>query len=679
MVEAHLIKAPLQNENYAALKVKDGVADYFRKKVGRRPSVDTRNPDVRLNLFIQRKQVSLYFDMSGESLFKRGYRLEAAAAPLRENSAAGMLVKAGWKEMARKGSFFLDPMCGSGTLAIEAALIAGDCAPGLGRERFGFDTWLGHVPPAWERVREEAMERRGVGLKELPPLFAADIDPHAVEICRANIERAGLEGCIQLCTSDFRELKRDGFPPGPGLVACNPPYGVRLEKKETVDQLYRGLGRWLHDNFSGSRAAILAPDKRTSRIIGLRADAANSFYNANLKIQLVRFTLTEENVFSDRHEVPQDTIRGVGDTVGNAAGDPAGAAREGKAERKTEEVSPADEEDDTTGVKMIVNRLKKNRRLLKKYLADESISCYRAYDADIPQYSAAIDIYEGEYAVVQEYAPPKTVDSSKAEQRLGEILQAVARFCSLPEERIFLKQRKRQKGDSQYRKLDRRDEFFIVREGGLKFFVNFTDYLDTGLFLDHRITRNYIREHAEGRRMLNLFAYTCTASVYAADGGAVRTVSVDTSVTYLEWGRKNFGLNRLDSEAHVFRRQDCMDFLETDVEQYDLIFIDPPTFSNRKGSSDVFDVQRDHTALLDRAARRLAPGGFILFSNNFRRFSLDPELDGRFIIHEITKETIPKDFERNSGIHRAWILRPIHPSRPGKVRRVTVQVKSGRT
>ena len=195
-----------------------------------------------------------------------------------------------------------------------------------------------------------------------------------------------------------------------------------------------------------------------------------------------------------------------------------------------------------------------------------------------------------------------------------------------------------------------------MQENGLEFYVNFYDYLDTGIFLDHRPVRKFIGENASGKRMLNLFAYTCTASVYAAANGAAKTTSVDTSTTYLEWGKKNFQLNGIDPGKHSFVKQDCIDFLIKASGTYDLIFIDPPTFSNSKSRDDIFDVQRDHKSLLMLASSRLAEGGKIIFSTNFKRFKLDESLSERFEIEDITQKSIPFDFERNSKIHKCFLF-----------------------
>lgn len=621
-VQAKLAGSELRNENFAALKVKDGIVDFFRKKTGRRPNVETEDPDILINLHVKNGEASLYVDLSGESLSRRGYRLEATEAPLRENSAAAMLRKAGWEKIAKEGGFFLDPMCGSGTLVIEAALIAADIAPGLLRKRFGFCRWKGHDPDIWRSLKEEAEKRRTAGLEKLPVLLASDRDGKAVEICRKNLERAGLSGLVRLEKGDFRKLQWPEVDRRKsGLIAVNPPYGVRLEDKKALPELYRDMGRWAKESFPGSSMAVLVPDKETARYIGLRARRLYSFYNGNLKILLGLFDFMENNVFSEY--VPGKIKIRVSD-------------------------------DETSGVNMILHRIEKNRKRLRKYLKNSGTSCYRIYDADIPQYAAAVDVYEERDLVIQEYAPPKTVDPKRAAYRLEELIEAFATAFSLDRDHIHLKQRKKQKGSGQYQKAENAGDRHIVSEGGLKFFVHFTDYLDTGLFLDHRLTRGMIRDLSGGIDVLNLFAYTCTASVYAAAGGARRTVSVDTSAPYLEWGRKNLELNRFNPGANKLLRQDCLEFLRTDKNSYGLIFIDPPTFSNRKGAPEVFDVQRDHVKMIDLAAQRLTPGGIIIFSNNYRRFLLDPSLKDRYRVEDISGESIPPDFEGNPKIHRTW-------------------------
>lgn len=636
-VEANVSKSRVKNANYAALKIKDAIVDSFRDRYGSRPSVDTQDPDIQIHLHTDKHTAILYLDLSGDSLHKRGYRLSGTQAPLRETSAAGMLLQAGWPHMAAQGGAFVDPMCGSGTLPIEAAMIAAEIAPGLYRQRFGFENWSAHEAGLWESLRSDAEKQRTIGLTKVPPIFGSDKSQKAIESAAENIERAGLSDYIELRSQPFEHLDVKTLLAGRagprGLIATNPPYGVRLEKRAEVDALYTRFGKWLKEGFPDYKAAVLAPDKSAARKIGLRAEKINTIYNGNLKIVLVRISLDADNAFSP----PAEKL----------------------------EVDPEvalTSEDQTSGVNMVANRIQKNRRMLKNYLKKLNISCYRIYDADIPQYAAAVDIYENRYAVVQEYAPPAEIEPETAALRLRELITAVSYSFSIDRNKIFTKQRKRQKGSAQYYKLGAEKEFFIVREASLRFFVNFTDYLDTGIFLDHRNTRKLIRDRAQGIKFLNLFAYTCTASVYAASGGAVKTVSVDTSTTYLDWGKKNFELNRLLDDSQLFVRRDVIQFLKNDFETYDLIFIDPPTFSNRKSDHNVFDVQRDHLKLLTLAAEHLKKGGCIIFSNNYRRFQLDPALSELFEIREISADTIPTDFSRNKKIHKTWELRKFTPN-----------------
>ncbi len=284
----------------------------------------------------------------------------------------------------------------------------------------------------------------------------------------------------------------------------------------------------------------------------------------------------------------------------------------------------------TPGAEMFANRLRKNLKQLGKWAERENICCYRLYDADMPEYALAIDLYQGaaRWAHVQEYAAPKSIDPDKASERLKEALSAIPGVLDIPAEQIFLKVRQRQKGSAQYERLAERGEFHEVQEDGLKLLVNFTDYLDTGLFLDHRLTRRMLRELAKDKRFLNLFGYTGTATVHAAVG-ARATTTVDMSRTYLDWARRNLALNGFEGQQHELIQADVLVWLEEEAERrYDLIFLDPPTFSTSKRMQDTLDVQRDHVALIRAAARLLSPDGTLIFSTNFRRFRLDRDGTG---------------------------------------------------
>lgn len=624
-IDAFTARSVIKHSNFASLRIKDGIADYFRARSNKRPDVDTESPDIRIYIHIEKKEANLYLDLSGESLHKRSYRLDRTWAPLRENTAAAILMKSGWKEKAKNGGCFIDPMCGSGTLAIEAALMAGDIAPGLKRIQYGFLNWKKHKRLLWNQLLEDALKRSEEGVKNMPPIFASDPDKRDLVKCRDNIKRAGVEKYIAVTASTFAGLDINRYPhTPPGLIVTNPPYGKRLGKDDNMPLLYEQLGKWLSENFPNFRAVILAGDNELARAVGLRAAKVNTFYNGTIKCALTTFELTEDNNF-----------------------------REYRPNKKFETIG----EDKTTGVAMLVSRLKKNKKHIKKYLAKNNISCYRLYDADIRQHAASVDVYENRYVVVSEYKAPSTIDPKKAEERLKELVGAIPHVLEVDKKEIFVKQRKKQKGDSQYTKYAEEKSFTLVHENGLDFYANFTDYLDTGIFLDHRLTRQKIRELAAGKKFLNLYAYTCTATIYAAAGGAVKTVSVDTSNTYLEWGKKNLEANGFKPKLNTFVRSDCMEFLKKDTEKYGLIFIDPPTFSNRKGREVVFDIQRDHMDLIGLAYQRLVPGGIIIFSTNFRKFKMAPEITASFNVRDISAETIPKDYERNEKIHKAWIIR----------------------
>ena len=320
----------------------------------------------------------------------------------------------------------------------------------------------------------------------------------------------------------------------------------------------------------------------------------------------------------------------------------------------------------TTGSRMFANRLEKNLRTIGRWARREGIGCYRLYDADMPEYALAVDIYEGEQRWVhcQEYAAPRSVDPERARARLSEALAAIPATLDVAPSQVFLKIRQRQRGGSQYGKQGRAGEFHIVAEGGCLFWVNFSDYLDTGLFLDHRLTREMVGRLAARRRFLNLFAYTGTATVYAAKGGARATTTIDLSATYLDWARRNMALNRCEGDAHRFVQADCLQWLERESrraeQRFDLIFLDPPTASRSKRMERSFDIQRDHALLIRQAVRLLSSDGVLVFSNNYRRFRMDDEIKASLRVEDVTARTLPRDFQRNPKIHNCWLIRSPH-------------------
>ncbi|RUL80014.1 bifunctional 23S rRNA (guanine(2069)-N(7))-methyltransferase RlmK/23S rRNA (guanine(2445)-N(2))-methyltransferase RlmL [Dyella choica] len=619
-VDANTAQSKLTHSQYLAQRVKDAVVDQFRQRGHARPDVDTEEPDVRINLRLRRDRATVSIDLAGAPLHRRGWRETQGEAPLKENLAAAMLLRAGWPAIYAQGGALLDPMCGSGTIVIEGALMAADVAPGLRREYYGFLGWKQHDIALWRSLLDEASRRAEIGLPALRScFFGSDADSRMVQMAKRNAQEAGIAGFFTLDRHDALHVRP---PPGftQGLVITNPPYGERLGERESLPRFYRNLGETLRDHFNGWRAAVLAGDAELGRATTLRAEKKYTLYNGALETVLLIFELHA------RDETP----------------------------REKPPLSP--------GAQMLKNRLEKNARHLRKRLEREGIHAWRAYDQDLPEYAAAIDVYADKsgstHLHVQEYRAPADVPVEVTRTRLREIARAAGEVFDTPRARIAIKTRERGKGGSKYGQFDQRGEFIEVEEGGLTFLVNLYDYLDTGLFLDHRLVRAKVRELAAGRRFLNLFAYTATASVYAAAGGARDTTSVDLSGTYLEWASRNLALNGFAGERHRLVQADAAGFLERTRERYGLIYVDPPTFSNSKRAED-FDVQRDHVKLLLACAQRLAHDGVILFSNNFRRFSLDREaLAPQLAIEPWGAGSIPFDFSRRANIHDCWLLRP---------------------
>nr|WP_293269463.1 bifunctional 23S rRNA (guanine(2069)-N(7))-methyltransferase RlmK/23S rRNA (guanine(2445)-N(2))-methyltransferase RlmL [Nannocystis sp.] len=459
--------AAIVHTTFGAQKVKDAVVDQLRAGT-QRPSVDKLRPDLRIHVHLRKRtgppgqareggrdEAVLSIDLSGESLHRRGYREEGAMAPLKENLAAAVLLRAGWPAIAAAGGPLLDPMCGSGTLLIEGAWMAGDRAPGLGREHFGFLGWRGHEPAIWAELVAEASARAAAGAAKIPDIRGYDTSGLAIAAAHRNIEQAGLRRVVHV---ERFALGEQLLAPAPkdrpegasvGLVVCNPPYGARVGEGEDLRPLYRELGELLKTRHMGGAAAVLLEDRELGHAIGLRARKIYDLYNGALPVHLLLFKLEEAAIQRPRVDRPQ--VR-------------------------------------SEAAEAFANRLAKNRKQLAPWAAREQISCYRVYDQDIPDYAVAVDVY-GEHAHVQEYAAPKEIEAERAESRLRDVMAVVPEVLGIPRDQVHLKIRERSRGGSQYGKQAATGKLLEVREGPARFFVNLTDYLDTGLFLDHRLTR----------------------------------------------------------------------------------------------------------------------------------------------------------------------------------------------
>lgn len=597
----------IRNSQYGALKVKDAIVDSFVRKLDQRPNVARQEADIRINVYLNKERASVALDLSGDSLHIRGYRDLAGQAPLKETLAAAIISRSGWQ----KNTPMVDPMCGSGTLLIEAAMIAADRAPGLYRQHWGFNAWLKHNPELWREVVTEAQVRFRQGLKDTTSRFYGfDIDKRVLDMARANARRAGLQDLITFNHGDAAALENPVKTDIKGTIISNPPYGERLESEPALIALHSQFGRIVKARFPGWRLSIFSASPELLSCLQLRSEREFKAKNGPLDCVQKNYQLAE---------TPSETIA---------------------------EISPD-----------FANRLRKNQKKLAKWAKQQGVDCYRLYDADLPEYNVAVDIY-GDKVVIQEYAPPKTVDERKARQRLFDVITATMNVLELTSNQLVLKTRQRQKGKQQYEKLAQKDDFFLVNEYNAKLLVNLTDYLDTGLFLDHRIARRMLGEMSRGKDFLNLFCYTGTATVHAGLGGAKSTTSVDMSRTYLEWAEKNLQANQLTGRQHRLMQADCLNWLANTDEQFDLIFIDPPTFSNSKRMDGTFDVQRDHVQLITHLKRMLRRGGTVMFSNNKRGFKMDLEALTELGLkaQEITAKTLSEDFARNRQIHNCWLI-----------------------
>jgi 23S rRNA (guanine2445-N2)-methyltransferase / 23S rRNA (guanine2069-N7)-methyltransferase len=619
----------IRNTQFGAQRCKDAIVDVFRSRGLSRPNVDTRSPDLRIHVRLHRGRVSVGIDLSGNSLHQRGYRKDPGKAPLKENLAAAVLIRSGWQDCLDAGQPLIDPMCGSGTFLIEAAMMAMARAPGLDRERWGFHGWLGHSPDQWRTIEADGRSR----IRSAPEgveLRGYDGDIRAIKRAEVSIAALGLDALIRVRPKALNTLTKPSHRAMPkGLIVCNPPWGERLGQLSTMRLLYRELGQVIHREFQGWNAGILTAHNELGRAVGLRSHKQYAFNNGAVDIQLLLFDLSSTNRLApgSADENPH-----------NAGSDPIKAAPE-----------PL-----SNGATMLANRLVKNRRRLKSWLKSSQTSCYRLYDADMPEYAVAIDVYEG-VPHVAEYAPPKTVDENAAESRFQEVLAAVRSVLEWPADQpIAAKRRQRQRGADQYSKMDHKGERLTVREGQARLLVNLNDYLDTGLFLDHRPLRLMLADQAAGKHFLNLFCYTGAATVHAALGGAATSTSVDLSNTYLKWFEDNLALNGLSERQHRVMRADCMTWLESCDRKFDLVLLDPPSFSNSKSTEGTLDIVRDQVALVTAAMSVLSPDGTLYFSNNHRRFELAQELQQRYSVEDITAKTIPEDFSRRRDIHRCW-------------------------
>ncbi|MDP5031103.1 MAG: bifunctional 23S rRNA (guanine(2069)-N(7))-methyltransferase RlmK/23S rRNA (guanine(2445)-N(2))-methyltransferase RlmL [Paraglaciecola sp.] len=594
----------INNTQFGALKIKDAIVDQFATFFDERPSVSKIAPDIRIHARLWRDKLTVYLDLSGRSLHQRHYRSKTGLAPVKEHIACAMLIRSGWTKNQQLP--LIDPMCGAGTIVIEAALMAANIAPGLKREVWGFTHWKQHQASIWQALLISA-EQAVIAPAHM--IYANDIDMGVLALAKENAHNAQVYDFIQFSHQDVRHFKITDA--APGYIVSNPPYGERLGDTAQLFPLFQQWGAWLKAHFLNWQMSLLTSNRDLLRQMKLNAKKEYQLMNGKLECQLVNYVLDEQNCQEREVKLIQNDF---------------------------------------------VNRLGKNLARSKKWLKSQNTNCYRLYDADLPEYNVAIDCY-ADWLVVQEYAAPKNVPEHVAKRRLHEIVAALPQVTQIKPDHIMLKVREQQKGKNQYQKVAQTRQTIDVYENGAQFKVNLKDYLDTGLFLDHRITRQLVQQKSKGKDVLNLFAYTGSVSVHAALGGAKSVTTVDMSNTYIEWAKENFQLNKLKG-AYQFEQADCLTWLSQHKQKYDLIFIDPPSFSNSKRMESTWDVQRDYLNLIKDAVTCLNTNGNIFFSNNLRQFKLDEEAVSALglKVSDITKQTIPEDFQRNPKIHHCWLF-----------------------
>ena len=632
LIHSQSYRSDLSHTKFISQRIKDAIVDHFKELGEQRPDVAFEQPDVSIQCRIRQNKVVLSIDLAGIGLHHRGYRLKGGAAPIKENLAAALLVRAGWQNLCKEPEAKLnlyDPMCGSGTFLIEAAMMALDIAPGLYRDYLGITGWKQFNSSLWERCLESAKNRKeNNNNRERLFIQGSDKNPKVVRSAQSNLVLAELEQLIKIHIAALDQIEQIALP-SQGVLIVNPPYSERLGEAEHVKVLYGELGELLKNKFLGWNASVLSPNKQFGHAIGIRAKKIYKFNNGSIPCELLNLEIKPANFVKRKplSEIDKDFKSQL-----------------------------------SAAAIQVCNRIEKNRTKLKRFINNNKLTCYRIYDADLPEYNAAIDVYQDKLHI-QEYRPPKSVDEKIALRRIKELQRVAAGVFQLPLESVYLKQRRQQKGNWQYDTKGRDEfgveqdkEYFVIEEAGRKFRVNLRDYLDTGLFLDHRKTRTMISKLVAGKRFLNLFCYTSSFSVYAATAGAKQTVNVDLSNTYLNWSKENFKLNNIKLDNHFFYREDSLTWLNEAAlreEKFDVILLDPPTFSNSKKMDSHFDVQKDHLELIKQCIKLLNPKGILIFSNNFTQFKMEYNSSEQVRVTEITKQTTSEDFFRKP-LHRCW-------------------------
>ena len=622
--DAHGTNAELRNTRFVAEKSKDALVDRMLAQVGTRPQVEVRDPQLPLIVRISGERGMAGLSLSGSRpLFERSQGAQGPSGP-RADYAAALAALAGVAG-AREALV----LWGGSTLGVETAAVLAGRAPGLVRARWGFGQWRGMDTDAWERVLDDA---RG---KDSDPVRLLVFDPNGRRSALEHALRAeGLSAMVErVSEAELERLGETALPAVADLSFTRDDAALEATLVSPLSKLACGAA-------TGSVLATLGSADIAQAALGCTPTQTLETQVGSLDVRLARF------------ELPGSGCPGIALTSGEKMGALVAASDQFAA------------------------RLAKAFKQRSREAEREFVSCYRVYDADLPDYNVAIDLLSPAdggtpWAVVAEYAAPKGIDASLARKRFVDVLAIAPRVLGVPAEQVICRVRERSRGGSQYADVDEKakPKRLLVDEGGLTFELELSRRHDYGIFLDHRDTRSMLREMMKAaggeKRFLNLFCYTGTATAYAVDGGARSSMSVDLSKPSLEVARRNLERNGLADDEHRFIQADVLRWVSDQrhargAERYELIFCDVPTFSNsqrmRKAS---FDVQRDHAELLIGVSRLLAKGGTCVFSCNLRSFKPDVAALAKagVTIEDITPETIPFDFARTPKVHHCYLVR----------------------
>ena len=621
--------AALRNTQFTAQKVKDAVCDRIAREQGARPDVDSADPDFPIDISIYRDRAIVYLNLAGPALHRRGYREPGVQveAPLKETLAAGMLLAAGWDAMASDGAGFADPMCGSGTLPIEAALIATNTAPGLLRERWGFESYLRHDPTRWSQLVEEARAARITPAELDMRILGGDVNAEAIEVARADAERAGVADLVEFFVDDAANLGKRftyGRSMEGGLVACNPPYGYRLNAGESLTGVYAALRAGISQLDGSWQLSVITPDAGIDTGLGRVPHTVMPCHNGPLDTSLRIY-----NLGNVPNAIAVTSLSGSNHNIAVA-------------ERASEQFAA---------------RFRKVAKERAKWALTSGVSSYRVYDADLPDYAFSVDLFRrvGDDATlvrVEEHRAGSGVDLEKANRRFSDGLAIIAAVLDIPDDCLFFKRASQKRGA-----LASEAFWTDVREAEFAFEVDLGSQRECGLPLDMRPVRELIRAEAAGKRFACLLAHAGAPTTYAAAGGAASTVTVDSSKVFLDQAQRVVRANGFGGREHVFTCTDALEWAAGQVEAgevFDLVFCDLSAFPKPKGP----EAEAGYLPMLEAAARLLAPGGKLLLTCRDRRFKLPDESFGRpdMSARDITANTIGHDFSRTPKVHRAYIV-----------------------